>query len=124
MIIRLKYIIILLTAVSLVAWFWDDDKTESAGKKEIVEKQYFKNENTFVIICKGWPKEGLTGVAQADSAKEAALINAQFTCRDLFAKSVDVVRNGTIEKYTVYDDYVTIQYVLKFQGLRKFYKGK
>jgi hypothetical protein len=121
----LKYLVIILSAISLVSWFWDDDEEKTVtGKREIIVKQYFINDNQFVIICKGWPKEGLAGKPQVDSAKEAALINAQFTCRDLFEKSIDVVRNGDIEEYKVYDDYVTIKYTLKYSGLRKYYKQK
>ncbi len=120
---NLKYIIIILTAFSLVSWFWDDDdKKDVTEKKEMVEKKWFRNDNTFVIICKGWPKEDLSGTAKLESAKEAALINAQFTCRDLFDKSIDVVKGGTIEEYKIYDDYVTIQYMIKYPGLRKYYK--
>ncbi|MFH0974383.1 MAG: hypothetical protein V1874_01210 [Spirochaetota bacterium] len=114
----MKKLIPFILILPLVAWFFDDDE-----KKEMVEKKWFKNDNTFVIICKGWPKESLTGQARIDSAKEAALMNAQFTTKDLFSKPVDVVKFGTIENYKIYDKYVTIQYVITYTGLRRYYKG-
>ena len=91
-------------------------------KKEIVINKYFKDNNTFVIECKGFPKEGLDGKARVESAKEAALINAQICSRDLFDKSVDVIRNGEIHKYTIEDDYVIIQYMIVKNRLKKSYK--
>jgi hypothetical protein len=114
----MKKIIPVLIALCLVSWFWDSDEK----KDTVIEKKWFKDDSTFIIICRGWPKEGLMGAAKLDSAKEAALINAQFSSRDLFDKSVDVVKNGNIVKYNVYDDYVTVEYSITKTGLRKFYR--
>lgn len=91
-------------------------------KKDVVVKTYFKDKNTFIIECKGFPKEGLEGKARVESAKEAALINAQLCSRDLFDESVDVIRNGEIHKYTVEDDYVIIEYAIIKKGLNKLFK--
>ena len=92
------------------------------AKKEIIVKKYFKDNNTFVIECKGFPKEGLEGKARIESAKEAALINAQVCSRDLFEETVDVIRNGEIHNYTIADDYVIIEYMILKNGLNKLYK--
>jgi hypothetical protein len=86
---------------------------------EILIKKWFRNNNTFVIVCKGYPKEGLTGDARVESAKEAALINAQFISRALFNESVDIFKYGTIEKYSIYSDYVVVYYVIEMNNLRK-----
>ena len=120
----MKKLIPVFIVLSLVSWFWDSDEKKNTGKETVVEKQWFKNDNTFIIICRGWPNGNLTGKARIDSAKEAALINAQFTLRDLFDKSIDVVRNGDVVQYKVYDDYVTIEYSLTRAGLRKYYKAR
>jgi hypothetical protein len=86
---------------------------------EILIKKWFRNNNTFVIVCKGYPKEGLTGDARVESAKEAALINAQFISRALFNESVDIFKYGTIEKYSIYNDYVVVYYVIEMNNLRR-----
>lgn len=112
----MKAILIILTVLISISGF-------AEGKKDFIEKKWFMDNNTFVIICKGWPKEGLAGESKVASAKEAALMNAQFTVKDLFNKPVDPVTNGTVEKYKIYDDYVTIQYIIKFVGLKNYYKG-
>jgi hypothetical protein len=91
-------------------------------KKEVIVKKYFEDDNTFIIECKGFPKDGLEGKARIESAKEAALINAQICSRDLFNESVDVIRNGEIHKYDIEDDYVVIHYAVIKNRLRKSYK--
>ncbi len=88
------------------------------GKEKVLISKWFRNKNTYVIVCRGWPKESLTGKKRIESAKEAALINAQFIARDIFNKSVDVVKNGTIEKYKTYKNHVTIYYTVKKKGLK------
>lgn len=85
----------------------------------ILVKKYFRNKHTFVIVCRGYPKEDLTGEARIESAKEAALINAQFITRALFDDSVDVFRYGTIEKYRVYSNYAVVYYVIEMRNLRR-----
>ena len=111
----MKKIILLIFILSVLSCFEKDET------KIVVEKQ-FRNNNTYEIICNGWPKEDLTGRARLESAKEAALINAQFTAREIFEKPVDVVRNGTIEKYDINNDYVTIYYVITYRNLKKYIK--
>ncbi len=91
-------------------------------KKDVIVNKYFKDDNTFIIECKGYPNEGLEGKARVESAKEAALINAQMCSRDLFDASVDVFRNGEIKKYDIQGDYVVIQYVISKNRLKKSYK--
>ena len=86
---------------------------------EILIKKWFRDSNTFVIVCKGYPKEGLTGDARVESAKEAALINAQFISRALFNESVDIFKYGTIEKYKIYSNYVVVYYVIEMRNLRR-----
>ncbi len=93
--------------------------TAYAGdKRDVLIKKYFRNSTTYVIECKGYPKEGLTGKPAVETAREAALTNAQFIARDLFTEPVDPVKNGIAEKYTVHGDYVVIRYALKYPGLR------
>ncbi len=88
------------------------------SREGVLISKWFRNKNTYVIVCRGWPKEGLTGKKRIESAKEAALINAQFIARDIFKKSVDVIKNGTIEKYKTYKNHVTIYYIIKKKGLK------
>jgi hypothetical protein len=91
----------------------------SFAQEEILIRKYFRNRNTYVIVCKGFPNESLTGKPRIESAKEAALINAQIIARALFDDSVDVFRYGLVEKYRVYRDYAIVYYVIRLNNLRQ-----
>jgi hypothetical protein len=111
----MKKLLLLLLVISFVSCY------EKNGR-EVVEKKDFLDNNTYRIICRGWPKKGLTGQARIQSAKDAALINAQFIAKDIFESPVDPVKNGTVEKYDVMDNYVRIYYLITYQDLKKYYK--
>lgn len=91
----------------------------SEEKRDVLVKKYFRDDNTFVIICKGYPKEGLEGKMAASTAKEAALLNAQILAKETFKDSVNVFKRGGVENYEIQDDYVIITYVIKQNGLKK-----
>ena len=93
-------------------------------KNDFIIKKWFKNNNTFIIVCKGYPKAGLTEPAKTETAKEAALINAQFLAKEMFTDSVDVIKNGNIEKYKIENDYVIIYYAITKKGLKKYLRKK
>ena len=93
-------------------------------KNDVIIKKWFKNNNTFVIVCKGYPKAGLKEPAKTESAKEAALINAQFFAKDLFTESVDVIKNGNVDKYQIKNEYVIIYYEIKASNLKKYLRKK
>lgn len=95
---------------------------EKNNKTEIIVKKQFINTNTYEIVCKGWPKESLTGKARLESAKEAALINAQLAAKKIFKEPIDVIRHGTISMYDINDDYVTIHYIITYKNLKKYFK--
>ncbi len=87
-------------------------------KREVLVKKYFKNNNTFIIICKGYPREGLARSQAMETAKEAALLNAQIIARETFKDSVDVVKGGSVLKYVEHDDYAVVHYALTQHNLR------
>ena len=95
----------------------------SKEKKEVIEKKWFRTNNAFVIVCRGYPKEGVSGKARIETAKEAALINAQYFAKEMFNDRVDVVKNGTIEVFEVKPDYVVIRYVIKQRGLKQLVRN-
>lgn len=88
------------------------------SKRDVLINKWFRDYNTCVIVCKGYPMEGLADTQRTESMKEAALTNAQFIARDLFIDSVDMVKGGTVEKYVMKDDHVIIYYVVKAPGLK------
>lgn len=87
-------------------------------KREVLVKKYFKNNNTFIIICKGYPRESLSGTQAMETAKESALLNAQMIARGIFKESVDVVKGGSVLRYIEAGDHVVIHYALTQINLR------
>ncbi len=95
----------------------------SAGTQErrtTLVKKYFKNDDTFIIVAKGYPREGVDNqVQQLETAKEAALLNAQIIARESFDDTVDVVKKGSVDSYEVFDDYATVTYIVTMDRLNK-----
>ena len=92
-------------------------KAEDRGK--ILIKSGFIDDTSYMIVCNGYPREGLAGVQAMETAKEAALINAQMIAKDIFADSVDVVRQGTVDRYDAAVDHAIVNYVIKGDDLRR-----
>jgi hypothetical protein len=88
-------------------------------KQNILIRKGFKSQNAYLIVCKGFPKEGVEGISRRETAKEAALINAQMIARDVFNETVDPVRNGIAKKFVVYDDYAIVYYEITKSNLKK-----
>jgi hypothetical protein len=85
-------------------------------------KKYFKDDNTYVIICKGYPKADTKAGEAVGTAREAALLNAQVLAREIFTSGVDVVKAGSPERYIDGKGYAMIYYILRHPGLRRYAK--
>lgn len=85
-------------------------------------KKYFKDDNTCVIICKGYPKADTKAGEAVGTAREAALLNAQVLAREVFTSGVDVVKAGSPERYIDGKGYAMIYYILRHPGLRRYAK--
>jgi hypothetical protein len=117
----MKKVIILAAIMSLAA------ATISCGgsagtqeRRTTLVKKYFKNDDTFIIVAKGYPRETVDNQIQAlETAKEAALLNAQIIAKESFDDTVDVVKKGSVDSYEVFDDYATVTYSVTMNGLNK-----
>ncbi len=85
-------------------------------------KRYFKDDTTYVIICKGYPKPGTRSGEAIGTAREAALINAQVLAGEVFKSGIDVVTAGSPERYIDEKGYAMIYYIVRHPDLRKFAK--
>lgn len=92
---------------------------KAGDRGNILIKSAFLDDTTYMIVCKGYPREGLEGVQAMETAKEAALLNAQMIAKDIFADSVDVVRQGIADRYDTADGYAVVTYIIKGPGLRR-----
>ncbi len=114
---RNLFIVLLFVSVTFVAC----DKT--SNKRDVLVEKKIISQNEYLIICKGYPKEGIDNKIQKVAlAKEAALLNAQVLAGNYLKPEVDVIRNGLVKKYTIYDDYVVIEYVVQYKNIKKYIK--
>lgn len=90
-----------------------------ADRGDLLIKSAFLDDTSYMIVCKGYPREGLEGVQAMETAKVAALLNAQMIAKDIFADSVDVVRQGVADRYDTADGYAVVTYIIKGPGLRR-----
>ena len=96
------------------------DRESLENRRVVLIKRYFHDDSTYVIVCKGYPKEGSAGKTAIDLAREAALINAQMIAKERF--TIDVVKHGIVEKYTDFEGYSVIYYKVKFPNLKRYHR--
>jgi hypothetical protein len=90
------------------------------GKPDVLVKKYLKDNSTYVIICKGYPKPDTTGIQATETAKEAALLNAQYIARGIFSEEVDVIKDGIVDDYSINPDYVVITYSIRHPNIKRY----
>lgn len=90
------------------------------GTPDVLVDKYLKDDSTYVIICKGYPKPGTTGIQATATAKEAALLNAQFIARGIFSDDVDVIKDGLVENFVINPDHVILTYTIKHPHIRRY----
>lgn len=109
----------LVSLVSLVSLFiFIAGPIRAQEKANVLIKKYFRNRHTFIIICKGYPKRGVSGTKKRVTAQEAALLNAQSIARAIFNRSVDPFKNGGVLKYKNYRGYSVVYYQIKKRNLK------
>ncbi len=91
----------------------------STDWSQIITNKGFRDQNTYFIVSKGYPKEGLDSELQKrGTARDAAILFAQFYAKEVFDDSVDVIRNGSVENTEYIEDYTVVTYVIEQPGLR------
>lgn len=90
------------------------------GKPDVLVKKYLKDDSTYIIMCKGYPKQDTTGIQATETAKEAALLNAQYIARGIFSEEIDVIKNGVVEGFSINPDYVVITYSIRHPNIKRY----
>ena len=95
-------------------------KSEISIEDCLIEKK-FRDNNTFVIICKGYPKhsgEGLNRFQREAEMKRAALLNAYYFVKRTFNDRIKPDKYGRPEMFEIKDGYAIVHYVIKKFGLK------
>ena len=107
----------LLLAFSVSSSFAQEDEE----KKIVLVKEKLLSKNSYLIVARGYPKE--SSHRPVDSAKEAAVFNAQILAQERF-EGFDVIVNGKAAKFTVRDGSVDVNYVLTYKNIKYYLKKK
>ena len=87
--------------------------------RKLIVKEKLMSANEYLIICRGYPKAGLTNQMQINAtAQEAALLNAQFYAKQKF-RGVDPVRKGSVVKFEYDDRSAIVHYLITYPNIKK-----
>ena len=78
----------------------------------------FTSDDTYEVVCRGFPKQGLTGVQKEESAKRAALLNAYYFIQSRFDNTVKPDTDGTVIRYDVQDKFVIVYFRVTKSNLK------
>ena len=87
--------------------------------EDVLIRKGFVDDNSYRIVCRGYPQQGLEGIQKAESSKRGALLNAYYFVQTMFDDSVAPDKDGKAEKFEVMDDYAVVYYLLMKRGLKK-----
>lgn len=107
----------LVLAFSLSSAFAQDEP-----ERVVLVKEKLLSKDSYLIVARGYPKEG--SPRPVDSAKDAAVFNAQLLAKERFEEGFDVFVNGKAAKFTVREDSVDVNYVLTFKNIKYYLKKK
>jgi len=91
----------------------------AVNEKEVLLSSDFKDNDTYVIVCKGLPAPGLNTVASHESARRAALLNAYHIAKKKFGEGFNPEKEGEIENFEFRDNIGYLTYVIKREGLKE-----
>ncbi|OHD69901.1 MAG: hypothetical protein A2W19_09255 [Spirochaetes bacterium RBG_16_49_21] len=91
---------------------------------DVLISRGFVNDNTYRIVCKGYPLQGLEGIQKIESSKRAALLNAYYFVQSIFDDSIAPDKDGKAERFDVREDYVVVYYVITKRNLRRSAKSR
>ena len=118
---KINVLFIVLTVVLLSVRC--DEKGPGSGAPPIaLISQGFVDDNTYRVVCRGFPLEGSTGIQKSESSKRAALLGAYYYIKTVFNDSVAPDKDGKVEKFEYMSDHAVVHYVVHKKGLKNMVK--
>ncbi len=99
-------------------------KSQAPSIEDVLVNRGFIDNNTYRIVCKGYPQQGLEGIQKVESSKRAALLNAYYFVQNYFDDFVAPDRDGKAVKFDIFNDYAVVHYIVTKHGLRKKFKKR
>lgn len=112
----LSFLFAAMLASSIISCTSGDEMNVQSIPSLISEE--FVSEDTYEVVCRGFPKQGLDGYQKTESAKRAALLNAYYFIQERFDDTVQPDKDGTVVRYDIQDDFVIIQYRVTKSNLK------
>lgn len=119
-----KSLLMLLVIAGIAVSGCDQGGVKSGAPYEALVSKGFVDDNTWKVVCRGYPLEGLKGIQKSESSKRAALLGAYHYIQETFNESVEPDRDGKTEKIEVMGDHVVLYYVVRKRGLKKMLKAE
>jgi hypothetical protein len=94
-------------------------KDRTSVLKDAVISRGFVDDQTYRIVCKGYPMHGLQGLERIESSKRAALLHAYYVARSFFNTTVAPDRDGMAERFEITEDHAVVYYIIKKKNLRR-----
>lgn len=118
---KIKSLLILMVLAAMLAGC-DQVGVKSEGPRETLISKGFVDDNTWKVVCRGYPLEDLKGIQRSESSKRAALLGAYYYIQETFNESVAPDRDGKTEKIEIMEDHAVLYYVVRKKGLKKMLK--
>lgn len=115
---KIKTLFLLIAFVTVLAGC-DQGGVKSEGPRETLVSKGFVDDNTWKVVCRGYPLEGLKGIQKGESSKRAALLGAYYYIQQTFSDTVAPDRDGKTEKIEIMDDHAVLYYIVRKKGLKK-----
>jgi hypothetical protein len=119
---RINVLFVIVTVI-LLSIGCDEKSVKNTVPKEPLISQGFVDDNTYMVICRGYPLQGSTGIQKVESSKRAALLGAYYYIKTVFNDSVAPDKDGKAEKFEYMSDHVVVHYVVQKKGLKKMAKA-
>ena len=100
----------------------DPVSVKSQGPREDLISKGFVDNDTWKVVCRGYPLEGLKGIQKTESSKRAALLGAYYYIQETFTDAVAPDKDGKTEKIELMSDHAVLYYVVHKKDLKKMVK--
>ncbi len=79
----------------------------------------FTSDDTYIIVCRGYAKPGLKGLAIRESAQEGARLSAYYFVMEKFDETVKPEVDGKVLKYEMEDNSAIVYFEVHKSNLKK-----
>lgn len=116
---NIKPLLIMLVVAAFMMAGCDQGGVKSGAPRESLISKGFIDDNTWKVVCRGYPLEGLDGIQMGESSKRAALLSAYYYIKETFNDSVAPDKDGRTEKIEMKRDHAVLHYVVRKKGLKR-----